>query len=62
MISEYHCVTDFFINPFGEAVYITKNLDDAKEFAKDYIKEFKEYDGKRYVKIITKEGKTIHIK
>lgn len=52
MISRYYGVIDFYENPFGEALYFTEDLNDTKEFVKDYIKEC---DGECYAKIITKE-------
>lgn len=52
MLKKYYGVFDFYENPFGEAQYYTDDLNDAKDFVKEYIKEFED---ECYIKILTKE-------
>lgn len=34
-----YTVIDFYENPFGEAVYVTKSREDAKNFCKEYTEQ-----------------------
>lgn len=52
MFKKYYGVFDFYEKPFGEELLFTDDLNEAKEFIKEYTEEC---DDECYIKILTME-------